>query len=233
MKARLAKVSIALLSTVFLLGCQDMGPGPVGPEGLGPEFVKKGVDCSVQNPHPSCPGGGNDDDGVGGTVDLFNSPGGLDEGYTCGGGAKIVDDMVGQVSWENVRRQDNHTHATVQLSGVVPGRYDITGNQHVLCNPPIEIIDFGLRPAHRRKVIVDLTGIDEARIGFTFGSESQIAVGHAPGTHLVWLTIRGPFIINDNPPGQGDPLPGADQVVLRSSAFGMVIKKHKGHHEGG
>jgi len=38
MKAYLTKVSLALLSTVFLLGCQDMGSGPVG---LGPEFTHK------------------------------------------------------------------------------------------------------------------------------------------------------------------------------------------------
>ncbi len=35
MKAHLAKVSLALLSTVFLFGCQEQGSGPVGP---GPEF---------------------------------------------------------------------------------------------------------------------------------------------------------------------------------------------------
>ena len=50
MKAHLAKVSLALLSTVFLLGCQDMGSGPVGLDGLGPEFKK----C---DPRP-CNGGG-------------------------------------------------------------------------------------------------------------------------------------------------------------------------------
>ena len=43
MKAHLAKLSLALLSTVFLLGCQDMGSEPVGPEGLGPEFNKPDV----------------------------------------------------------------------------------------------------------------------------------------------------------------------------------------------
>ena len=41
MKAHLTKVSLALLSTVFLLGCQDLGPEPVGPEGL--LFDKKGT----------------------------------------------------------------------------------------------------------------------------------------------------------------------------------------------
>ena len=38
MKAHLTKVSLALLSTVFLLGCQDLGSGAVGPEG--PQFNK-------------------------------------------------------------------------------------------------------------------------------------------------------------------------------------------------
>ena len=36
MKVHLTKVSLALLSTVFLLGCQEQGSGPVGPEG--PQF---------------------------------------------------------------------------------------------------------------------------------------------------------------------------------------------------
>jgi hypothetical protein len=38
MKAHLTKLSLALLSTVFLLGCQEQGSGPVGPEG--PQFNK-------------------------------------------------------------------------------------------------------------------------------------------------------------------------------------------------
>jgi len=40
MKAHLAKVSLALLSVAFLLGCQEQGSEPVGPEGLGPQFDK-------------------------------------------------------------------------------------------------------------------------------------------------------------------------------------------------
>ena len=66
MKTHLAKLSLALLSTVFLFGCQEQGSGPVGPEGLGPEFDK-----------PTCEGGTHcnhgDDGGSGsgqGTVDL-------------------------------------------------------------------------------------------------------------------------------------------------------------------
>ena len=40
MKAHLTKVSLALLSAVFLLGCQEQASSPVGLEGLGPEFNK-------------------------------------------------------------------------------------------------------------------------------------------------------------------------------------------------
>ncbi len=50
MKAHLTKVSLALLSTVFLLGCQEQGAGPMGPEG--PLFDKpnKG-DCGQVHCH--------------------------------------------------------------------------------------------------------------------------------------------------------------------------------------
>ena len=55
MKAHLAKVSLALLSTVFLFGCQERGSSPVGPEGLGPEFAKvKNCDPTKGKVHPSC-----------------------------------------------------------------------------------------------------------------------------------------------------------------------------------
>ena len=49
MKSNLTKVSIALLSVVFILGCQDLGP--VGPDGLVPQFDKKGTAGDL------CPGG--------------------------------------------------------------------------------------------------------------------------------------------------------------------------------
>ena len=42
MKLNLAKVSLALLGAVFVLGCQDVGSGPVGPDGLEPQFAKGG-----------------------------------------------------------------------------------------------------------------------------------------------------------------------------------------------
>ena len=40
MKSHLTKVCLALLSAVFILGCQDLGSGPVGPEGVVPQFNK-------------------------------------------------------------------------------------------------------------------------------------------------------------------------------------------------
>ena len=58
MKSHLAKVSLALLSAAFVLGCQEQGSGPVGPEGLGPEFTHKGPDKVHGGPKD---GGGGDD----------------------------------------------------------------------------------------------------------------------------------------------------------------------------
>ena len=37
MKAHVTRVSLALLSAVFILGCQDLASGPVGPDGLVPQ----------------------------------------------------------------------------------------------------------------------------------------------------------------------------------------------------
>ena len=49
MKFDLTKVSLALVSLVFILGCQDQALGPVGPDG--PQFDKKGT------PGDDCPEG--------------------------------------------------------------------------------------------------------------------------------------------------------------------------------
>ena len=51
MKSNLAKVSLALLSAVFILGCEDQGSGAVGLD-LVPQFDKAGT------PGDPCPGGG-------------------------------------------------------------------------------------------------------------------------------------------------------------------------------
>ena len=60
MKAHFAKLSLALLSTVFLFGCQERGAGPMGPDGLGPEFTHK-------NGEHGKGGGGGGGGGKGGT----------------------------------------------------------------------------------------------------------------------------------------------------------------------
>jgi len=45
MKSNLTKLSLAFLSAVFILGCQDQGP--LGPDALVPQFDKKGIgDCT-------------------------------------------------------------------------------------------------------------------------------------------------------------------------------------------
>ena len=64
MKSHLAKVSLALLSAVFVLGCQDMGSGPVAPDDLGPQFAKAIKNCDPEKGpvHRSC----KDGDGGGG-----------------------------------------------------------------------------------------------------------------------------------------------------------------------
>ncbi len=67
MRGHLTKVSLAFLSAVFILGCQDQGTGVVESEGLGPQF---GVNCEKKPNHPKCPDGGDVGGGVAGTVTL-------------------------------------------------------------------------------------------------------------------------------------------------------------------
>ena len=57
MRGRLTNVSIALLSAVFLLSCQDQGTGVVESDGLGPQLAKvKNCDPDIGPVHPSCKG---------------------------------------------------------------------------------------------------------------------------------------------------------------------------------
>ena len=42
MKSNLTKLSLALLSAVFILGCQDLGTGAVASDGLEPQFARGG-----------------------------------------------------------------------------------------------------------------------------------------------------------------------------------------------
>ena len=59
MKAHLTKISLAVISTAFLLGCQEQGSGAVGPEG--PQFHAGHAECEAHNKNdPDCGGGGGD-----------------------------------------------------------------------------------------------------------------------------------------------------------------------------
>ena len=62
MKSHLAKVWLALLSAVFVLGCQDLGTGVEASDGLGPQFTHKDP-----NKEHGKPGGG----GGGGNTEAF------------------------------------------------------------------------------------------------------------------------------------------------------------------
>ena len=217
MKAHLAKVSLALLSTVFLLGCQEQGSGPVGPEG--PQFNKPGalseVDCLKLG--KVFDAGHCHDDDVSNPADeplLYG-----DVGFTCDDGANMSGSTSGQVIWENIRRKGTfHIHAMVQLRGASTNTtYNIFGNQDVLCD--MSIVDFALRfPGHVKTITTDANGDGDARIGLSFGGGDQgeelTDAGHAPGVHKLWLTLREV---------------GGDEV-LRSRAFGVQIKDHKGGH---
>ena len=211
----------ALLGVALVLGCQDVGP--VGPDGLVPQFDKKGTgDCELPGHNVHCHG-----DDAGDTVvdpgTLFNSPGiiavldGPGVGGTCGGGATNTDDgPFGNVNF-NQQRDDSHVHANVLLRDVDPGRYNFFGNQEEMCktNNPANV-DFALRPAHDTFVIVGANRKAKARIGLDFGRITEEM--HASGGHNLWLTIRGPFDDGGNPVGA--------QVVLRSTAVVVVIPVH-------
>ena len=57
MKSSFVNLSLAFLSAVFILGCQDQGSGPVGPDGLVPQFDKPTGNCAMPDPKGHCHGG--------------------------------------------------------------------------------------------------------------------------------------------------------------------------------
>ncbi len=150
MKAHLTKLSLALLSTVFLLGCQDLGSEPVGPEGA--QFDKKGT------PFTPCPGGvgsrnidghchGDDEPGD----DLFKVTVKIDgilagEGATTSNGmfwehfdldlsffnseldCSMGDDMANKIGFLSMAQGDDHVHVWFQFThseGGVESRHTI------------------------------------------------------------------------------------------------------------
>ena len=91
MKSELVKLSLALLSAVFILGCQDQGAGPVGPDGLVPQFDKAGTGNCRKMPHDvHCHGGGELGDALFNVTVMIG-------GETAGEGTTTLEGMV----WEH------------------------------------------------------------------------------------------------------------------------------------
>jgi len=132
MKAHLAKLSLALLSVAFLLGCQEQGSGPVGPEG--PQFDKPDndpTDCAVGEVFSSGHCHAGEEPNLIEAL-LFNSP-----SFTCADGATDTGDSFGKVGWQIDRifvgeaalPASDHIHFQLQLTGAPAGDYTIFGNQ--------------------------------------------------------------------------------------------------------
>ena len=158
-----------LLGAVFLLGCQDRGSGPVGPEGLGIQADKTGVK------HNHGGGGGDGKKGGGGKALLFDSDATCADGATNTGG-----ESFGHVSWGKVfvgeaANGDDHVHFKLQLKDVVPDVYTIFGNQ----------TENGCAGGFIRTFTVKRNGQGSASGQFNFPV-------HDPGsTAKVWVTVSG------------------------------------------
>ena len=66
MKSHLTKVSLAFVSALFILGCQDLGTSVEASDGLGPQFAKGG-----KKGKPDKPGGGGGGGGGSGNTEAF------------------------------------------------------------------------------------------------------------------------------------------------------------------
>ena len=207
MKAHLAKVSLALLSAAFLLGCQEQGSEPVGPEG--PQFDKPNNEtCSegfaLEDGH--CYGAEVNQKLI--EVDLFEDVTGRN--FTCEFGATNTGDSFGKVGWQTDRIHvgeaalpaSDHIHFQLQLTGVPAGDYTIFGNQagDLNCDQTNgEAVDIGTVKVKKNGKVVT-PGI----LQFEFPRHDA---GGLNPTH-VWLTISGPG------------------GIFRSTAVGVVILPH-------
>ena len=141
MKAHLTKVSLALLSAAFLLGCQEHGSEPVGPEGLGPEFAKvKNCNPVIGDVHPSCKPADDDDKTV--TVTLSGGMEASDDDTLTG--VKVFSDNDKKFAM-NTTAQSRGTitmdfDAVVCVSEPIGANTDrVTRLQDQLTNPAIDV----------------------------------------------------------------------------------------------
>ena len=119
MKSDLVKLSLALLSAVFILGCQDQGSGPVGPDGLVPQFAKV-KNCDPPDPHPSC----NEEGGRGGSV-----PANL---TMTGGMTTASTQPVEFQDFENILAFSNFVHQPITLTMALSATHGAPRNE---CTP--------------------------------------------------------------------------------------------------
>ena len=216
MKAHLAKVSLALLSAAFLLGCQEQGSEPVGPEG--PQFDKPNNEtCSegfaLEDGH--CHGAEVNQKLI--EVDLFEDVTGRN--FTCEFGATNTGDSFGKVGWQTDRIHvgeaalpaSDHIHFQLQLTGVPAGDYTIFGNQFedLVSSPSCdetggETVDIGTVKVKKNGKLVT-PGI----LQFEFPFHEVSTKLKDPLTTYVWLTISGPG------------------GIFRSTAVEVVIPPHE------
>ena len=180
MKAHLAKLSLALLSTVFLLGCQEQGSDPVGPEG--PQFDKPGRGDCRPKPHTvHCHGDDVVEDPNLIEALLFKNP-----SFTCESGATNTGGgEVGRVSWaaifvgEAALPASDHIHYDLQLTGVAEGDYSITGNQF---ENKCAGVDIGTVKVKKNGKVVT-----PGNLQFEFPKHDAGGL-----TTHVWVTVSGP-----------------------------------------
>ena len=198
----------------------------MGPDGLVPQFDKKGDPGPCPDPSEldRDPKGHCHDDDAG---DPVIDPGTLfiSGSFDCLLGAQgITGSSKGTVNF-NQPRGHSHMHANVQLRGVTDGVYDIYGNHNRLCvkddsDTGHKFVDFLLRSGHHTTVTVS-NGKGKARIGLDFGGPdpqiSEDASLHEVGSHFLWLTLVGQV---------GGTAAGE---ILRSTAIEVMIPQHDDH----
>ena len=204
MKAHLTKVSLALLSAAFLLGCQDLGSGAVGPDGLEPQFAK-----------PSCPGHPSckpDDDGGGGDKTngvysvTFTDPSGGDDIITGSGGTS-PEEGPATVDITNTKLAlwgDHGVDFTIPITQALfdcfddPRAVDLGGGRYTIHRPrgALTIIagtSENGRPANEAELAFGIR-VQDAKglwIPYVFQTFGDIVGDFLPATELSSVTVTG------------------------------------------
>ena len=194
MKSNYVKVSLALLSAVFILGCQDLAP--VGPDGLVPQFGKV-KNCDPPDPHPSCEG---DDSGSGG-----DNPGSPFYAYTFTNGPLTMDlepagarPTVGnsqQGGWVVLRAHFDPEIEKLKLSGDLVDLLDARQCFGGMVDDDVEVVFLqfsgDLRPTKKNK--------NNVKARFLFGSVNSF------GDSIVYLLdLEGDGLRGDGENATGD-----------------------------